>query len=338
MSTSSNSINSYFTSSSVSFSGSLSYYINTTNINENPPNNTFRYGYSGSYTYGTKFGAGVTLTSFYYNIFESSTLAFEEPPENTAETCTVFGYVYNEQTSGNEERDGQWVYTVYCPIDDAITLNNADGNIHFNNPQYPYVITKSFPLRSILTYAYSQPTGQLIAYKHDTGSVSSFMRTCTTAKLESYNPSSSGKQRATFTVSTPQIRMSASGYDGYTQFKVIINLPSLSNINMQSGCLISEADLSCTASGNSASSTVYVNYDGDDVLTVTYFEIELYAITSGALGTTDDYTLTIYLPQYISSSGTYVPFGPQFNSQTYYCSCTSTFKIGNTAYGTNMIF
>ena len=65
--------------------------------------------------------------------------------------------------------------------------------------------------------------------------------------------------------------MSSSGYDGYTTFKVVINLPSLSNINMQSGCLISEEDLSCTASGNSASSTVFVTYTGSDVLTVTYF-------------------------------------------------------------------
>ena len=67
--------------------------------------------------------------------------------------------------------------------------------------------------------------------------------------------------------------MSASGYDGYTQFKVYIDLPSISNIVMKSDCLISEADLSCTATGNSGSATVLVNYIGTDVLTVTYFEI-----------------------------------------------------------------
>ena len=69
MTTSSNGIDSYFTSSSYSFSGSFTYSLNTTNIIDNPPNNTFNYGYSGSDTYGTMFGAGVTLTSFYYNIF-----------------------------------------------------------------------------------------------------------------------------------------------------------------------------------------------------------------------------------------------------------------------------
>jgi hypothetical protein len=65
---------------------------------------------------------------------------------------------------------------------------------------------------------------------------------------------------------------------------------------MQSGCHISEPDLSCTASG-SPTSNVYVTYTGSDVLTVTYFEIQLYAVTSGSLGTPDDYTLNIYLPQ-----------------------------------------
>ena len=72
----------------------------------------------------------------------------------------------------------------------------------------------------------------LVGYKHETGGISSFVRSCTTAKLIAYNPSSTGKQRATFTVSTPQIRMSSNGYDGYTEFKVIITLPSMSNINM----------------------------------------------------------------------------------------------------------
>ena len=240
---SSNSIDSYFENDDhVSFSGTFNYYINTTNIVENPPNNTFRYGYSTNYnsTYGVKFGAGVTLTSLYYNIFESSTLAFETPPENTAETCTVFGYIYNEQTLGNNlHRDGQWVYTAFCPVDAPMNLYSTSGNIQFNNPQYPLVFTKGFPLRGILTYAYSQPTGVLMAYKHDTGNPSTLVRTCTTAKLEAYNPSSTGKQRATFTISTPQIRMSASGYDGYDRFRIQITLPSISNIAMQSGCIIS---------------------------------------------------------------------------------------------------
>lgn len=58
------------------------------------------YGYANTFNPNGQYGCGVTITSFYYNIFSSSTLAFESPPANTATTCTIFGYVYNEQTVG----------------------------------------------------------------------------------------------------------------------------------------------------------------------------------------------------------------------------------------------
>lgn len=70
-------------------------------------------------------------------------------------------------------------------------------------------------------------------------------------------------------------------------------------------------------------------------MTVTYFEIELHATTSGAFGATGDYTLKIHLPQRISTP--YVPFGTS-SYNTEYCTCTSNFKVGNTAYGTSMTY
>jgi hypothetical protein len=59
--------------------------------------------------------------------------------------------------------------------------------------------------------------------------------------------------------------------------------------------------------------------------------LQLYAITSGALGAGGDYTLTIYLPQYIAASSTYANFGQDFNAQSKLCTCTSNFKIGTAA-------
>jgi hypothetical protein len=38
-------------------------------------------------------------------------------------------------------------------------------------------------------------------------------------------PSTSGKQRSTFSITTPQIRMDRNGYDGYPRFKIKIKLP-----------------------------------------------------------------------------------------------------------------
>lgn len=259
----------------------------------------------------------------------------------------MFGYVYNEKTVGqNPAYNGQWIYVAFCPIDSNISLGAPNGNIHLYNPQYPNVFTNNFRLQNILTYGISDPQGQLVHYKHEAQGISGFVRTCTTSKPDPYNPynpatgASSGKQRSKFIVSTPQIRMAPSGtYNGYSTFEVVISFPSITNIMMQSGCLISDPSLSCTASGGSTSVTVTVTYTGTGVMTVTYFELQLYATTSGSLGSGGDYTLTINLPQYDTSSSSYMNFGTSLaGTKVTYCTCTSSFKIGNTAYGTSMVF
>ena len=73
-----------FTAATTNSDSYLSYRLNVSNIVASPPNNTFSYGYSRGVTFGSYYGAGVTITSLYYNIFSSSTLAFEKPPSNTA--------------------------------------------------------------------------------------------------------------------------------------------------------------------------------------------------------------------------------------------------------------
>ena len=77
-------------------SGSFGFMLNTSNMYSNPTNNTFTYSNTdSSNTFGNTFGGGYTITSFFYNIFASSTLQWATPPANTATTCTIFGYVYN---------------------------------------------------------------------------------------------------------------------------------------------------------------------------------------------------------------------------------------------------
>ncbi len=137
--------------------GSFSTSLNTTNMYSNPSNNTFTYGntYSPS-TFGTYFGAGYTISSFYYNIFASSTVQWSQPPANTASTCTIFGYVYNELVgTGNAFKNGQWIYIAFCPIDSTFNMHSAAANIDFLNPQYPLVFTNNFLLRSVMTIGFS---------------------------------------------------------------------------------------------------------------------------------------------------------------------------------------
>ena len=114
----------------------------------------------------------------------------------------------------------------------------------------------------------------------------------------------------------------------------------LSNGNYDAGkayCHISDPELECsTQSGGAAGATIIVKYIGTDILTVTYFELSLYATTSGSLGTPVDYTLTVHLPQYSTTSAVRVVYGNDYTAYTTYCTCTSNFKIGNTAIGTAM--
>ncbi len=50
----------------------------------------------------------------------------------------------------------------------------------------------------------------------------------------------------------------AENYDGHSMFLALINLPALSNLNMQAGCLINDPNLSCTATGGSSTTSVTV--------------------------------------------------------------------------------
>jgi len=53
----------------------------------------------------------------------------------------------------------------------------------------------------------------------------------------------------------------------------------------------------------------------------------------GNFGNAADYTVTVYLPQWVSAIGSYAPFGDSYSSQSTYCSCSSSFTVGITAYG-----
>ncbi len=66
-----------FTQTNTDGGSYINYALNVTNIISSPPNNTFSFGYYRSgLTFGSTYGAGITITSLYYNIFASSTLAF----------------------------------------------------------------------------------------------------------------------------------------------------------------------------------------------------------------------------------------------------------------------
>ena len=258
-------------------SGGFGQALNTTNMYSNPSNNTFTYSNSDTVNnvFGSSYGAGYTISCFYFNIFASSTVQWSNPPANTATTCTIFGYVYNELVgAGNAFKNGQWMYVTFCPIDSSFSINSPDANINFLNPQYPLVFTNNFLLRSVLTIAFSDQYGYIRAYRHETNGISSLLRSCTTSKLQTYNPTSAGKQRSTFTLALPAIPMSATGYSGYSSFRVYFTIPSTTAngvLSMLGNCDTSNTLLTCQVI--SASSSTFIaqfNYASTGTATITY--------------------------------------------------------------------
>ena len=72
------------------------------------------------------------------------------------------------------------------------------------------------------------------------------------------------------------------------------------------------------------------HYDSTGTATITYLEVNIYATITGTLGTAADYTINVYLPTY---NGGYVAFGNNYSGMTHFCTCTSSFTVGITAYG-----
>lgn len=332
-----------FTSMSWTATGSFSYNINGSNIYDNPPNNTFLIGsntVASGATYGNgSYGAGVTITSFNYNIFASAIVKFNSPPNNTASTCSIFSYVYNEieNVANNVERSGKYVYIAFCPIDDNFSMTTTGANIVFNYPQYPNAFVSGFPLTTVLAYGYSSKIGLLQAYNLETSSLT-FSRTCSTIKNELYSPSST-KQRASFTVNFSSITMGPVP-KGYPVIKLTLRIPqttvpSAAALSISSSCDVSLSYLTCSVSmTNYTFYTITLTLTGTKTYSVQSVTVSLYADSSASFGSADLYTMTMYLPQ--STSATPLMFGSDFNIQSTLCSCTSSFIVALTPFGSVM--
>ncbi len=219
------------------------------------------------------------------------------------------------------------MYIAFCPIDSTFNLQSSAANINFINPQYPLVFTNGFPLNGVLTLAYSNQNGALRAYRHETTAINTLVRSCTTAKLQKYNPSSSGKQRSTFTLTLPAITMSASGYNGYSSFRVSFSIPTStlasSNFAFTGECDTTNTLLTCQSISSAANNFIaQFNYASTGSSTITYLEINLYATATANFSTAASYTVTVTLPQ--RTSGVDAPFGNTYGPSTTYCQLVSS--------------
>ncbi|KAL4511931.1 hypothetical protein ABPG72_012776 [Tetrahymena utriculariae] len=177
-----------------------------------------------------QYGAGVTVSSLYYNVFGPSTLGFTNPPFGVSQYCTKFNYVYNDILGQYADFDKFTIYNVYCPID-AKLLGIA--SISWKNPFFSYQFAYQLQLTPIFMYSFSSGQGKVYSYQQESQSVSTFYNACIVNQvMNNIYPMSRGKQAVDFSIQIhAQIPLDQSAKTGYgfivIQINFSTNLPSL---------------------------------------------------------------------------------------------------------------
>lgn len=149
-----------------------------------------------------KFGAGLTITSFFFNVFESSSGRFVNVPTSNPK-CTRFSYVFKDITSSAEllHRSGQRLYTMFCPVDSVFDISSSNADVLLTAPKYPSLFVKRLPLEPIFALAFSSSEGSLIAFKQQRQSLpeTTGQNPCESEQtLNAVHPNAAGQQRVQF--------------------------------------------------------------------------------------------------------------------------------------------
>lgn len=71
------------------------------------------------------YGAGVTLSSLYYDVFSPSWIGLSIPPFGVTLNCTRFNYTFHDATVGYEDFNNKKIYNVFCPFDASLSTANV---------------------------------------------------------------------------------------------------------------------------------------------------------------------------------------------------------------------
>jgi hypothetical protein len=127
---------------------------------------------------------------------------------------------------------------------------------------------------------------------------------------------------------------------GYPVLKLTLRIPqttvpSAAALSISTSCDVSLSFLSCSVlMTNYTFYTITLTLSGTTVYSVRSLTFSLYADSSASFGAADLYTIIMYLPQ--STSATALYYGSDFNTQATLCSCTSSFTVQLTGFGTVM--
>ncbi|KAL4471699.1 hypothetical protein ABPG74_008592 [Tetrahymena malaccensis] len=181
-----------------------------------------------------QYGAGVTISSLYYNVFGPSTLGFTSPPFGVSQYCTKFNYVYNDILGQYPDFDQFTIYNVYCPID-AKLLGVA--SITWKNPFFSYQFAYQLQLTPIFMYSFSSGQGKVYSYQQESQSVSTFYNACIVNQvMNNIYPMSVGKQAVDFSIQIhAKIPFDPSAQTGYGFMVIQINFSTnLSSLTLAS--------------------------------------------------------------------------------------------------------
>ncbi|KAL4473220.1 hypothetical protein ABPG72_015601 [Tetrahymena utriculariae] len=189
------------------------------------------------------YGAGLTITSFTQNIFSISQIQFSTPPSTGAQTCTPFQYKINANTAPSE-RQNQYNYVVYCPIDDYTykidnTATASAFSVMIKNPSFPGFFVNGYDLSTVFSYAFSNNKGSLIAFNVESQTVATQPSgvgapwACTTNTVTQIpSPSSIGRQKLQFVIqwNNSDLKIDQAVLNGYASLDVRVTFTDITGL------------------------------------------------------------------------------------------------------------
>ncbi|KAL4476525.1 hypothetical protein ABPG74_010258 [Tetrahymena malaccensis] len=190
------------------------------------------------------YGAGLTITSFTQNIFSISQIQFSTPPSTGAQTCTTFQYKINTNTAP-QERQNQYNYVVYCPIDDYSykidnTATPSAFSVIIQNPSFPGFFVNGYDLSTVFSYAFSNNKGSLIAFNVESQTVTTQVSSgigapwaCTTNTVTQIpSPSSTGRQKLQFVIqwNNSDLKIDQAVLNGYASLDVRVTFTDITGL------------------------------------------------------------------------------------------------------------
>ncbi|EAR88266.2 transmembrane protein, putative (macronuclear) [Tetrahymena thermophila SB210] len=300
------------------------------------------------------YGAGLTITSFSQNIFSISQIQFSTPPSTGAQSCTTFQYKINTNTAP-QERQNQYNYVVYCPIDDYTykidnTATPSAFSIIIKNPSFPGFFVNGYDLSTVFSYAFSNNKGSLIAFNVESQTVATQVATgvgapwaCTTNTVTQISPSSTGRQKLQFVIqwNNSDLKIDSTVLNGYASLDVKVTFTDITGLTFlvtatpKIYCQNDQFSCEGTITGNSIdfilkplkNNVIYTIERSQNIVITTF-------LTVGTPASSLKYNIDILIPT--QKTGKNYIYGDSYNNIIYQQCAQNPFVFSANPYGNSL--